>query len=600
MPFFDQNPVTLPRIAARLRRALAQNRAAARPVRIATVSDPETVGRAVDRQHPRTTLDATIRPVGSGTYRRLGWAPGEAHVVRDDLGLAPGAGRAERRRSLLYFSQHTDIHITDAQAPARLVGAQAFSWIHPGSDAAHRPQETMTTQVFDQLVRATNRLVASPLSGAPMAFCAQTGDHTDNRTVAEFDWWATVIAGGTVTPNTGVADRYEGVQRSGVASVWNPDLCGVDRPQRLGFPFLPGVLDAAIAPFVAEGLAVPVVSVFGNHDRIFIGTFGLGKGLRIDLIEPLLRNGGHLPANAAALVMAITRATLLHALGRPSSAPARIDKASRHVGRSRWGALAVTPDPTARRRVGDAEYAAHFPEHDVHTTWWSRPEGDGVQVIGVDTSNHTGSETGRIGPRQRAWLEAELAAHHRRVLDEHGAWVNTGGADRLIVIVSHHNSWVMENHHDDEFDPGEGLDGEAFIALLARHPNVVLWLNGHSHEHRIAGHRGAHATGRDGVGFWEVCTTSVVGFAQQGRLFELFDNGDETISILSTVFDHDAAPAVSYPTRTQDWTASQLASLSRELAANDNRWLDPMAMLGRREDRNVELVVRAPFAVSAT
>jgi len=41
--------------------------------------------------------------------------------------------------------------------------------------------------------------------------------------------------------------------------------------------------------------------------------------------------------------------------------------------------------------------------------------------------------------------------------------------------------------------------------------------------------------------------------------------------------------------------ALSLASLSRELAANDDRWLDPLAMIGGPEDRNVELVLPAPY-----
>ena len=35
--------------------------------------------------------------------------------------------------------------------------------------------------------------------------------------------------------------------------------------------------------------------------------------------------------------------------------------------------------------------------------------------------------------------------------------------------------------------------------------------------------------------------------------------------------------------------------MSRELAANDDRWIDPISLLGGPEDRNVELVVAKPF-----
>lgn len=192
MPFFDENPITPSRVGGRLWRAWNQNRQA-RTVRGRSV--PSTTTRTTTtqaRDDVLTTLDATIRPMGSGRYRRLGWAAGEPHRVRDETGVHPGPDRAEQRKSLLYFAQHTDLHLCDAQAEARLVGAEGFGWLHPGAGASHRPQETMANHVFDQIIRATNRVVTSPASGATMAWCAQTGDHTDNRTAVAARWWLEV------------------------------------------------------------------------------------------------------------------------------------------------------------------------------------------------------------------------------------------------------------------------------------------------------------------------------------------------------------------------------------------------------------------------
>ena len=125
--------------------------------------------------------------------------------------------------------------------------------------------------------------------------------------------------------------------------------------------------------------------------------------------------------------------------------------------------------------------------------------------------------------------------------------------------------------------------------LLVGHPNVVLWANGHSHAHQIHLHRGV---GR-GQGLWEVNTASAIDFGQQGRTFELLDNGDGTVSIVVTVLDHAGPPAVAHRTDGR-WSPGELAGLSRELAANDNRWIDPLGLLGGPEDRNVELVVADP------
>lgn len=571
-------------MAGRLRRWAAD----AREARQAGWQVPaQPSGRAAVElgQAVRTTLDATIRPVGGGRYRRLAWAAGEPHLVRTDLGVAPGPDRREARRSLLYFAHHTDGHVCDAQSPARLEGGETFGWFNPGADGGHRPQETCTAQVLDQLVVATNRVAVSPVTGAAMAWCAQTGDNTDNRTAAELAWWIGVLDGGEVTPNTGAPGRYEGVQRSGWRGAWQPDDPSRDIYGRAGFPRLPGFLDAAVSTFSAQGLVVPWLAVFGNHDVLYQGTFGPGP----TKLGDLLAEASAKPRGAFGLVRSNVHARLAGA------DPDRWHRWARGPGLQR-----VTPDPDARRSVPLDQFVARLVDHGDHgftagnladgSSWWSRAEGPLVQVIGLDTCNHQQGSDGSMGPRQTAWLEDELQRHHRRWLAPDGSWVEGSGTDRLVVILSHHNSWTMDNGHEDDHDPGPRTFGADLLALLLRYPNVVLWANGHSHEHRILAHRGA----TPGAGCWEVDTASGIDFGQQGRTFELVDNGDGTLSILVTVLDHAAPPAVAH--RDDDaWSSVELASMSRELSANDNRWIDPISLLGGPEDRNVELTVAAPF-----
>jgi metallophosphoesterase (TIGR03767 family) len=584
MPNHQDNSVG--HVVARIRRWRTQGVDARRSSWRVAVDAPEgSRTRGADR--PLTTLDATIRPVGEGRYFRLGWAPGESHVLRTDLGAVPSDERASTRRSVLYFAHHTDVHVCDAQSPARLEGGETFGWFNPGADGGHRPQETCTTQVLDQLVVATNAVTTSPVTGAPMAWCAQTGDNTDNRTAGEVAWWLGVLAGDEVTPNSGAPGVYEGVQRSGWPGAWHPDDPSHDIYGRAGFPCLPGFLDAAVRPFQAAGLAVPWLAVFGNHDVLYQGTFGE----RVSRIGDLLAGAAVKPRGALGLVR--------------SNIHARVAG----TGAERWegwgrgpGLQRVTPDPASRRSVPldeflqklvDAGGHGYTQAHvDEHVSWWSRPEGDQVQVIGLDSCNHRQGSGGSLGPRQTAWLEQELQRHHRRYRNPAGTWVRSDGTDRLVVLLSHHNSWTMDNRRDDPVDPGPRTLGPDLVALLARFPNVVLWVNGHSHEHKVLVHRGS----APGSGCWEVDTASGIDFSQQGRTFELVDNGDGTLSILVTVLDHAGPPAVAH--RTDDaWTTAELASISRELAANDDRWIDPIALLGGPEDRNVELVVAAPFAL---
>jgi hypothetical protein len=72
----------------------------------------------------------------------------------------------------------------------------------------------------------------------------------------------------------------------------------------------------------------------------------------------------------------------------------------------------------------------------------------------------------------------------------------------------------------------------------------------------------------------------------QSRLIELVDNGDGTLSIVCTLVDYGGSPE---PAAAEDpW---RLASIHRELAANDPESGLRSPAAGGRDDRNVELVV---------
>ena len=78
----------------------------------------------------------------------------------------------------------------------------------------------------------------------------------------------------------------------------------------------------------------------------------------------------------------------------------------------------------------------------------------------------------------------------------------------------------------------------------------------------------------------------------QARLIELHAVGSAQLVIRTTMIDH-AAPA-----RPGDADGLQrLASLHRELAANEPHGVGGPQAHGRRQDRNVELVLPAPFPV---
>ena len=168
-----------------------------------------------------------------------------------------------------------------------------------------------------------------------------------------------------------------------------------------------------------------------------------------------------------------------------------------------------------------------------------------------------------------------------------GGEVRTGHDDRLVVLFSHHGTGTLDNTRCAHEGPGgEPLLGAAgLLDLLHRFPNVVLWLNGHTHTNTVRPHRDPI---RARHGFWEVTTCAVVDWPCQTRVVEIIDHG-EYLAIVTTMVDHDTPLVPASLLETTD----DLASLHRELAANVP-WA-AAALAGDASDRNVELRVTPPF-----
>lgn len=196
-------------------------------------------------------------------------------------------------------------------------------------------------------------------------------------------------------------------------------------------------------------------------------------------------------------------------------------------------------------------------------------------MIVLDTVNQNGEADGSLDPEQFAWL--------LRTLDD--------APHRLTLIVSHHTGGTMGNRLIGLRGGFRRIVGETVVRALLERPQVVLWVNGHTHENTVTPRR---RQGGDG-GFWEITTASHIDWPQQVRTIEIVDNVDGTLSFFGTVVD-SAADAV--------WSGgiahpADLASLSRELAANDpQQSARPAAVVdglrGSARDRNVELLLPKP------
>ncbi|NJP46566.1 TIGR03767 family metallophosphoesterase [Actinacidiphila epipremni] len=531
-----------------------------------------------------TTLEQVATASGTGPYLRLQSGPGWPLVVRTELAKA-GAGRDDRRTALASFVQFTDLHLADTESPVR------FEYLAQYIDSAHRPHEALTVRGAASLVDRVNSLPGGPFTGAPFSLVMATGDNTDNHELVELDWYLTVMSGGALTPNTGDTSRYEGVQNSGSASYWNPESSFQDNYKAAGFPQVPGFLSAAGRPFTATGLHTPWYTTVGNHDDSIEGTLP-----DLGLLNSLYTGGSKIEgvdsATAAKLADAIQHdpasAVLLLAQLLTSGGPVR------HITPDARRAP-FTPKQFAAAHLssavtGPGPYGHGFTQAaaDSGKLYYTFPVAEGVLGISLDTTNRAGWADGSIGTAQLKWLESVLQSYSTHWYDTNGNVVRRGSQDQYVLVFSHHTSTTMGNTLPDPYNLFEARHtGAELVSLLQRYPNVLGWVNGHTHANQITPH--AHAVAERS--FWEINTASHVDFPQHARVIEVADNGDGTLSLFTTLIE-SAAP---YATDFGDTSEQGLAALYRELSLNDP-YATPAAKFGAAADHNTELLLARPGA----
>jgi hypothetical protein len=266
-----------------------------------------------------TTVDQTIVPIAApgGGYTDLELGAGEPYIVRDGPHEAntsiptAQAGRAQRRRSLVYVSQMTDFQLADEESPARV------EFVDPGPSSAWRPQEGFTPFQIEATVRQINHYAAaSPVAQGDgtrnaMDFALLTGDQADNQHLNETVWVRDLLEGnGPLNFNSGLSQaadyanpaslgssctafvaqeggaagaaaegaKYTGVQDYDdypIGGPVTPLYYDPDQPQApdwIDWPEYDGLMDRAQQiPVDPEGLDVPFYITNGNHDVLVQG-----------------------------------------------------------------------------------------------------------------------------------------------------------------------------------------------------------------------------------------------------------------------------------------------------------------------------------------
>ena len=171
----------------------------------------------------------------------------------------------------------------------------------------------------------------------------------------------------------------------------------------------------------------------------------------------------------------------------------------------------------------------------------------GIRFYVLETSRAAGKALGHVEKDQLHWLKKELEGHPRF----------------LAVVVSHHSLERIE----------EG--GEELKNLMLAYPQVIALVCGHDHKHRIRAFKNPR---KAGDGFWQIQTSSLIDYPQQGRILEIYDRGNGTGAIRTFVFNQQAGGQLGKNAR-----ASYRSAVQERFDGS-----------GSAQDRNVELLFQMP------
>lgn len=433
---------------------------------------------------PATTVPVTIADRDGDN--RLEPGPGEGYVVRADLGT-PAPRRESRRIPLLTFGHQSDMHVVDEESPLRF---EYLDKLGPPLTSAYRPQEGITAQVLEQMVKQVRNTV-SPVTRERIKLVMTTGDNTDNTQLNETRWMIDLMDGGkTIDPDSGIAGtcgtaplptrRYDGVR--GGNEYYEPDSSsppGADSEDGPGYSpdqaenereaqrsssvrDFSGLYEQMQDPFRSTGYDAPWYSIFGNHDALIAG-----NGPRNPAQEAIATGCvkvRSLPPATQDQIAAIARAALKSDPGPLEEAlpglPLALDQATAALTdpaafAAAGGVATTVPQDPRRRPLKKREYInEHFQTggqpvgHGFTAANQASGQGNfvvkprpGVRFLVLDSVAENGGANGNIDETQFQWIHDQLR--------------QAEAAREVVFAFAHHSLRTMNEPPASAFPPGD-------------------------------------------------------------------------------------------------------------------------------------------------
>ncbi len=474
-----------------------------------------------------TTLYKTVNP-------KLPLPTDGNYYAEDESGLGEytldGAGESIVLRTDPPF-QRTDnpnrhvllyfVHLTDIHVTDEESPMRMVNADSRGAtQGAYRRQTIYSTQVLNSVIRTINGL-AEPRD---FDFVILTGDVIDNDEYIELRWVIDLMDGKPVNPDTGKDD--------------DP---------------IPGPANDFNDPFQAWGLkkTIPWYAVPGNHDLSVQGTFFATNVFGED--------GNAIATGDEVYVLGTQDGSKPDAPKIPGGTIVPADPNRRLLG------IYMEQDHDASPYISQffnttSQPVGHgFKSKDDKLGFYTVDPGKGfIRIIAMNTYDiEKGGPDGYMSRDQ--WENYVIPAIEQALQDK-----------KLVILTSHHASYYMKDSSE--------VSGDEIVSTLLQYPHVILHLVGHGHLNKID----YHLNDNGDNGYWEIQTSSLIDFPQQGRILEITYNGDGTGSIFTVMFDHNS------PEGCMSYISRQLALL--EMQIGDATGCGP----GTQQDRNAELVFKIP------